>query len=73
MRFLTWVFWTPVFAVALVLAVANRDFVLISFDPFDPLDPAFGVRLPLYAALFGCLLLGMIIGGAAALMARPKK
>jgi hypothetical protein len=34
-------------------------------DPFRPGDPALSLVLPLYAYLFGMLLLGVVIGGIA--------
>jgi hypothetical protein len=62
----------PVFALALLIALANREPVLISFDPFMPTDPSFGLRLPLYLTLFSTLILGMILGGLASWLSRPK-
>lgn len=52
--------------VALVaLALANRHRVHLILDPFRPETPALEISLPFYAYLFGMLLIGVLIGGAA--------
>ena len=54
-------------AAALVaFAIANRTLVTVSFDPFEPTDPAFMVTLPLYLLGFAILILGVALGGIAA-------
>jgi hypothetical protein len=54
-------------AAALVaFAIANRTLVTVSFDPFEPTDPAFRVTLPLYLLGFAILILGVALGGVAA-------
>ena len=54
-------------AAALVaFAIANRTLVTVSFDPFDPTDPAFVATMPLYLLAFAILILGAIVGGIAA-------
>jgi uncharacterized integral membrane protein len=56
-------------ALALVLisfAIANRQGVTVSFDPFDQADPAFALSLPLYQLIFLVLILGVAVGGCAA-------
>lgn len=53
-------------ATALVtLALANRHGVRLVLDPFRPADPVISLVLPFYAYLFGALLLGVVVGGAA--------
>jgi hypothetical protein len=37
-------------------------------DPFRPADPVISLVLPFYAYLFGALLIGVVIGGAATWM-----
>jgi uncharacterized integral membrane protein len=54
-------------AAALVaFAIANRTLVTVSFDPFDPTDPAYVATMPLYLLGFATLILGAIVGGIAA-------
>ena len=56
-------------ALALVLiafAIANRQSVTVSFDPFDQADPAFALALPLYQLIFLVLICGVAVGGCAA-------
>jgi len=56
-------------AVAVVLisfAIANRQAVTLSFDPFDQVDPAFAISLPLYQLIFVILICGVAVGGCAA-------
>jgi hypothetical protein len=51
-------------AAALVaFAIANRTLVTVSFDPFDPTDPAYVATMPLYLLGFAILILGAIVGG----------
>lgn len=60
-------------AVAIVLlAVANREIVTLSIDPFDAKDPALAIRLPLYAVIFLALLIGVVAGGFAAWIKQGK-
>lgn len=70
-RFLKGLVLLPVAIVVVVLAVANRESVLLSFDPVSEV-PVFSFALPLYAALFGAVALGMVIGGCAAWLAQGK-
>lgn len=47
-------------------AVANRQPITVSFDPFDAVTPAYVVTAPLYLVGFAILIVGVVIGGAAA-------
>ena len=53
----------PVAVVVLLLAVANRGLVTLSFDPFSGSAPEFSLTLPLFAVLFGAVALGILVGG----------
>jgi hypothetical protein len=53
-------------AAMVAFAVANRTLVSVSFDPFDPTDPAFVATMPIYVAGFVVLIFGVIVGGLAA-------
>ena len=56
----------PLAIVLVAFAVANRQAVLISFDPFNPVEPAFSLRLPLYVLILLMVIAGVILGGIAA-------
>jgi len=62
----------PVAAVLVALAVANRHSVSVSFDPFDPADPAFAMTLPLYLVGFALLIAGVVIGGTVTWLEQGK-
>jgi uncharacterized integral membrane protein len=49
--------------VMVMFAVANRQVVTLSFDPFDPTQPAYALKLPLFILIFALVGLGVIIGG----------
>jgi uncharacterized integral membrane protein len=53
-------------------AVANRESVLISFDPFNAATPENSVRLPLFIIILLLLMIGVLIGGAAAWLGQGK-
>jgi len=53
----------PLGVVLVTLAVINRQSVTLILDPFHPEAPVLSVVLPLYAYLFGALLLGIMVGG----------
>jgi uncharacterized integral membrane protein len=62
-------------ALALVLiafAVANRQLVTVSLDPFDQADPALVLTLPLYLVIFALLIAGAVLGGCAAWLRQSK-
>ncbi|MCJ2030752.1 LapA family protein [Methylobacterium sp. J-043] len=61
-RFLKALVLLPIAVVVVLLAVANRDAVTLSFDPFSP-EPVFSLVLPLYAVVFGSVALGILVGG----------
>jgi uncharacterized integral membrane protein len=60
-------------AIALItLAVSNRQAVRLVLDPFRPDDPVLFLVLPLYAYLFAALIIGVLLGGAAAWFAQRR-
>jgi uncharacterized integral membrane protein len=62
----------PIAAALVAWAVANRQPVTVSFDPFDPADPAFAMTMPLYVVGFAILIAGVVIGGIAAWLKQGK-
>jgi uncharacterized membrane protein (DUF106 family) len=62
----------PLGFLVILLAIANRGVVTISFDPFSPVDPLLSYTLPLWIALFAALVLGVIVGGVSAWLVQGK-
>ena len=62
----------PLAVILIAFAVANRQSVTVSFDPFSSTSPAYAVTLPLFALIFALLILGVLIGGAAAWIGQTK-
>ena len=71
-RVLKTIVLVPIAAVLVALAVANRQPVTVSFDPFDPADPAFAMSTPLYLVGFTILIAGVVLGGIAAWLEQSK-
>ncbi|MGY2050221.1 LapA family protein [Methylobacterium sp. JK268] len=65
-RFLKGLILLPVAVVVVLLAVANRQPVTLSFDPFTEGAPVFSLTVPLYALLFAAVALGILVGGCGA-------
>jgi uncharacterized integral membrane protein len=55
----------PLAIVIVAFAVANRQMVTISLDPFSAERPASSLSLPLFVVVIGLLIVGVLIGGAA--------
>ena len=62
----------PLGIVIVMFAVANRETITVSFDPFDTVNPAFALKTPLYALIFVLVGLGVVIGGIAAWLKQHK-
>ncbi len=59
------IFWIPLFVLAVLFLVANRQLVSISLDPFNANSPAVtSVALPLWLWLSFMLFLGVGLGAA---------
>ncbi|MCZ7643228.1 MAG: LapA family protein [Pseudorhodoplanes sp.] len=56
----------PLAIVLIMFAVANREVVTVSFDPFEPTQPAVSLRMPLFLLIFVTLIAGVVLGGFAA-------
>lgn len=64
-RFLKSLVLLPVAIVVVLLAVANRESVRLSLDPFSP-EPVFAFSMPVYVLVFAAVALGIVVGGIGA-------
>ena len=64
-KFVTALVVIPLGIIFIVFAVANRHFVTVSFDPFNSVDPAVAVSLPLFVVIIAVAILGVVAGGMA--------
>ena len=71
-RFLKALLLLPVAVLVVLLAVANRAPVQISFDPFSPEAPELATSLPLFAVIFLAVMVGVVIGGTATWLAQGR-
>ena len=62
----------PLAVIIVAFAVANRQAVTVSFDPFSSASPAYAATLPLFAIIFAVLILGVLVGGIAAWIRQSK-
>jgi uncharacterized integral membrane protein len=62
----------PLAVVIIAFAVANRQIVTVSLDPFSVEHPAASLTLPLFALVVVLLVLGVLIGGIAAWLRQSK-
>ena len=62
----------PLAIVIVAFAVANRQTVTVSLDPFSSEQPAASVTLPLFALIIVLLIVGVVIGGIAAWLRQGK-
>ncbi len=62
----------PLAIIIVVFAVANRQEVTVSFDPFGGNEPALSRSVPLFVLILGLLIAGVIIGGIAAWLGQGR-
>src|SRR6267143_2017643 len=55
----------PLAIAFITFAVANRQIVVISLDPFDQAHPAIAMSLPLFALILVLIIGGVVVGGVA--------
>ncbi len=58
---LRWIVMVPVGLLLLLLALANRKPVILSFDPFG--GDSLAISVPLFVLIFLALIAGVLIGG----------
>jgi uncharacterized integral membrane protein len=71
-KFVTALILIPLAIVLVVFAVANRQIVTVSFDPFNAAQPAFAVTMPLFVLIIVLLIVGVVIGGVAAWLRQSR-
>jgi uncharacterized integral membrane protein len=71
-KIVTAVILVPLAAIIIAFAVANRQTVTVSFDPFDATDPAYAASLPLFVLIFILVIFGVILGGLAAWLRQAR-
>ncbi len=62
----------PLAILFVVFAVANRQTVVVSFDPFDAAQPMLSVGMPLFALILLLAVGGVVIGGVAAWLGQGR-
>jgi uncharacterized integral membrane protein len=62
----------PLAAVIIAFAVANRQAVTVSLDPFNAEQPAASLTLPLFGLVIVLLIVGVLVGGMAAWRGQAK-
>lgn len=71
--FLRFLVLTPVAAVLLLFAFANRHNVIVSFDPFaGDGEAGIAVAAPMFLVMFVAAMLGVLAGGAATWLTQGK-
>ena len=71
-KFVSGLLFATAALVLIAFAVANRQTVTVSFDPFNQADPAGALALPLYQLIFVVLICGVAVGGCAAWLRQSK-
>ena len=71
-KFLAIVILAPLAIIIVMIAVANREVIALSFDPFDPVQPVLTVRMPMFILIFVLVGIGVLVGGTAAWLRQSK-
>jgi len=71
-RIVTTLVLVPLAIVLIAFAVANRQTVVVSLDPFDQANPALSVSLPLFWLVLIVIIAAVIVGGIAAWLRQAK-
>jgi uncharacterized integral membrane protein len=62
----------PLAILIVMFAVANREIIAVSFDPFDSAHPALAFKMPLFMLIFALVTVGVVVGGIAAWLKQHK-
>jgi uncharacterized integral membrane protein len=71
-RIFRWAIGLPIVVLVAAFAVANRQSVVLSLDPFHETDPMWSLQLPLWLLFFVGAFVGLIIGYTAAWFAQGR-
>jgi uncharacterized integral membrane protein len=71
-KFLALAILVPLAIVIVMFAVANREVITVSFDPFDTAHPALALKMPLFILIFVLVAVGVVVGGIAAWLRQSK-
>ena len=61
-RIVSWVVGLPLAVIGFGFAVANREWVTVSFDPINRVQPFATIDMPLWALFFAGIFLGIFVG-----------
>src|SRR5215213_11385505 len=62
----------PLAILIVMFAVANREVITVSFDPFDSVTPALAFKMPLFMLIFALVGVGVVVGGIASWLRQHK-
>jgi len=71
-KIVTAVVLVPLAIIIVSFAVANRQTIVVSFDPFDSTQPAYAASMPLFVLIFVLVIFGVILGGMAAWLRQAR-
>ena len=71
-KFVSAIILAPLAILIVLVAVANREPVTISFDPFNAVTPAYSMHVPLFIIALVLLLTGVLVGGIAAWLRQSR-
>ncbi len=71
-RAVRWMIGLPIALVVVSFAVANRQWITVSFDPFSRDAPFAAIDVPLWALFFCGIFFGLIAGWTACWLAQGK-
>lgn len=71
-RIFNWLIGLPIAIVAVAFAVANRQWITISFDPLNRTHPIATVDMPLWALFFCGVFVGIFAGWLVAWIAQGR-
>ena len=71
-RILRWVVGLPIAIIVVAFAVANRQWITVSLDPFSKDAPFASINIPLWSLFFCGVFFGLIAGWIACWVAQGK-
>jgi uncharacterized integral membrane protein len=72
-RIVGWFILVPLCVALIVFALANRQVVLVQFDPVSPENPLVaGIHVPLFIVIYFMLICGILLGGIAVWFAQGR-